>query len=215
MVTILLFIVGFWLYRRPLPVLHAQLVNSKVNTGSALQLPWPAYGQSAFGAVGYGVLATNNTETPVPIASIAKTITALAILQKKPLQIIGQQTAPTLPLITLTDTDVQFYRDYLAKDGSVVPVTSGEQISEYQALQAILIPSANNIAETTARWAFGSIDEYVAYANQFVKTLGMSHTHVADASGFSPQTTSTAEDLVLLGQELSFQHSGIRSLEFT
>jgi D-alanyl-D-alanine carboxypeptidase (penicillin-binding protein 5/6) len=40
---------------------------------------------------------------------------------------------------------------------------------------------------------------YVNYANQFVKELGMKQTTIADASGFSPQSTSTAEDLVLLG----------------
>jgi D-alanyl-D-alanine carboxypeptidase (penicillin-binding protein 5/6) len=45
-------------------------------------------------------------------------------------------------------------------------VQLGEELSEYQALQALLLPSANNIAETLARWAFGSIDAYNAYANQ-------------------------------------------------
>ena len=35
-------------------------------------------------------------------------------------------------------------------------VAAGEQISQYQALQAMLIPSANNVADSLARWAFGS-----------------------------------------------------------
>jgi D-alanyl-D-alanine carboxypeptidase (penicillin-binding protein 5/6) len=84
--------------------------------------------------------------------------------------------------------------------GSVVAVNYGEQISQYQALQALLLPSANNMADSLAVWAFGSLDAYNTYANNLAKTLGMDNTHIADASGFSDQTTSTARDLVILGQ---------------
>jgi D-alanyl-D-alanine carboxypeptidase (penicillin-binding protein 5/6) len=64
----------------------------------------------------------------------------------------------------------------------------------------MLLPSANNVADTMAIWAFGSMESYISYANEMVKDLGMNKTHIADASGFSPNTTSTAHDLVLLGQ---------------
>ncbi len=188
-------VAGFWLYNRPLSELKPQVTLSQPVAAQAAQLPWPNYSQAAFGAVGFGVLASNNASSPVPIASIAKVITALAILKEKPLQ-PGEQG----PLITITDADVQAYNEYLVKDGSVLPVKVGEQISEYQALQAMMLPSANDIADTAARWAFNSIDNYVAYANQFVKNLGMIQTAVTDASGFSQQTVSTAKDLILLGE---------------
>ena len=103
-------------------------------------------------------------------------------------------------MITITQADVKLYNDYLAKDGSVLPVKVGDQFSQYKALQAMMLPSANNIADTAASWSFGSVNEYVAFANTFVKSLGMDQTTVADASGFSPKTVSTAEDLVILGQ---------------
>ena len=186
---------GFWLYQRPLPTLQAEVVVPQSPASKPIKLPWPAYGQAAFGAVGYGVLEKNKTSKPVPIASISKAIAALSILRQKPLE-PGQQG----PAITITEADVQLYRDYLAKDGSVVPVSAGQQINQYQALQAMLLPSANNMADTAVRWAFGSINEYTDYANQFVKILGMTQTTVADASGFSPKTVSTAEDLVKLGE---------------
>jgi D-alanyl-D-alanine carboxypeptidase (penicillin-binding protein 5/6) len=67
-------------------------------------------------------------------------------------------------------------------------------------LQAMLLPSANNFADTLATWAFGSLDKYIEYANSYVQSLGMKDTHVADASGFSPQTMSSTRDLVLLGE---------------
>lgn len=159
-------------------------------------MPWPAYGQAAYGVVEKGVLAdsTGDNQTAVPIASLAKVITALAILEKKPLK-AGEQG----PMITLDDEDVALYGDYIRKDGSVVPVEAGEQISQYQAMQAMLLPSANNLADSLVRWAFGSVEAYTVYANTMVKDKGLLKTSVADASGFSASTVSTAHDMVQLG----------------
>lgn len=158
-------------------------------------LPWPNYGQAAYGVIDDGVLARSN-ERPeqVPIASLAKTITALAILKQKPLK-LGEQG----PLITITGADEAIYRDYVAKSGTVVQVKAGVQISEYQALEAMLMPSANNIADMLANWTFGSVSEYSTYANNMLKKLGITQTTVADASGYSPLTKSTAADMVKIG----------------
>ena len=92
------------------------------------------------------------------------------------------------------------YDNYASQDGSVVVVSEGEQISEYQALQAMLLPSANNMADTLAVWAYGSMDNYLAYANNLATSLSLKQTHLADASGFSAQTVSSASDLVELAQ---------------
>jgi D-alanyl-D-alanine carboxypeptidase (penicillin-binding protein 5/6) len=98
--------------------------------------------------------------------------------------------------------DVELYNQYAAVDGSLVPVYEGQKITEYQALQAMMLPSANNISDSMAIWAFGSLPAYTAFANNFVKTLGMERTTVgSDASGFSPSTVSTAADLVRLGNK--------------
>jgi D-alanyl-D-alanine carboxypeptidase (penicillin-binding protein 5/6) len=125
---------------------------------------------------------------------IAKVITALCVLSKKPLA-PGQQG----PAITLSQRDTQIYDSYFAKNGSIVPVRAGETISEYQAFEGMMLPSADNLADTLAIWAFGSLDNYVTYANAYVNKLGLSQTTVADASGLSQNTASTAHDLVLLG----------------
>ncbi len=157
-----------------------------------LSLPWPAYGQSAIGAIGYGVLDEHNTDKPAPTASTAKIFTALMVLKAKPLQ-IGQQG----PLITFTAHDEQIYREYAAKGGSVYPVTAGEQISQRQALDGLLVLSANNLADMLATWAYGSVDAYAAAANEYFATQQLAHTTIADASWFSPKTVSTAHDMTL------------------
>jgi D-alanyl-D-alanine carboxypeptidase (penicillin-binding protein 5/6) len=156
---------------------------------------WPTDGQAAVGLQSSGVIATSAEQKPAPTASVAKVMTALMILRKHPLK-TGEQ-GPNVPI---TQADVDSYYEYSAKDGSTVPVTVGETITEYQALQAILLPSANNMADTTAIWAYGSIENYLKAANEYAKSIGMlSTTFATDASGFSPNTTSTPRDLILLG----------------
>ncbi len=185
---------------RPIPKVSAKTLPLNATASTPTPIKWPASGQAAFGAVGFGVLAESGAQTPAPIASVAKIITALAVLKQKPLQ-IGEQG----PMLTIDQSDVQAYRDYVAKGGSVVPINFGEQISEYQALQAMLLPSANNMAFTLSKWAFGSVDAYISYAEGLTTSLGLKQTHIADESGFSPQTTSTPHDLVLLGQAAASQ----------
>jgi D-alanyl-D-alanine carboxypeptidase (penicillin-binding protein 5/6) len=158
-------------------------------------LVWPETGQAAIGTEAFGVLANHGQDKSVPIASVAKIILALSVLKEKPFS-AGTQGAT----LTMTQADQQSYSSWLMRGGSVAPVQAGEQLSEYQALQALLLPSANNMADTLATWAFGSTGEYTTYANEYVAELGLTQTHLADASGFDPHTVSTARDLVKIGQ---------------
>jgi D-alanyl-D-alanine carboxypeptidase (penicillin-binding protein 5/6) len=178
---------------RPIPAINATVQLPEVAAAREVSLLWPTYGQSAVGAVGYGVLGTNGDQQPLPIASVAKVMTALAILKAKPLA-QGQSG----PLITFTQDDVDYYYQTVALGGSNSAVELGAEISQYEALQALLLPSSNNMAYTLAKWAYGSEADYVQFANNFAKTLGMTNTTFADASGYSAETVSTASDLTRL-----------------
>jgi D-alanyl-D-alanine carboxypeptidase (penicillin-binding protein 5/6) len=183
-------------YLRPLPTLAVSKTVSQQSTATTGSIAWPTDSVAAIGAEGYGVLASSKgNNTPVPTASIAKIITVLAVLKQKPL---AQGTQG--PTLVMTQADVDSYWNYVNQDGSVAKVEVGEQITQYQALEAVLIPSANNMADTMAKWAFGSLDAYRAYATSYIKQLGLTNTTVGiDASGLSPTTTSTPSDLVKLG----------------
>ncbi|MEK7594491.1 MAG: D-alanyl-D-alanine carboxypeptidase [Patescibacteria group bacterium] len=187
---------SFWALSRSLPTIKPTLISIPKPKPVATQLAWPSTGQAAVGIVGTNIVETNGEQKPAPTASAAKIITALVVLDKKPLT-KGQQG----PIITMTADDVARYQDYAAKGGSVVRVSAGEQISEYQMLQAIMLPSANNIADSLAVWAFGSMANYKVAANAYLSSLGLSNTKTgSDASGLAPDTTSTALDLVHLGK---------------
>lgn len=176
--------------------LKAQVSYQLQESNSTIGLNWPTIGQAAIGAKGYGILASNGTQTPVPTASISKLITALAVLKVKPLATNEQG-----PSLLMSQGDLDIYHRYASNGGSVTPVVIGEKLTEYQALQALLLPSANNIADSLATWAFGSLTNYADYANKMLVDYKLLNTHVGtDASGLSPTTTSTASDLVLLGE---------------
>jgi D-alanyl-D-alanine carboxypeptidase (penicillin-binding protein 5/6) len=166
-----------------------------VAPGVAPAIPLPATGSFDLVSTDRGQLAAVTPSAVLPIGSIAKVMTGLVVLQHQPLT--GGEAGPAY---TMTGQDVGFFNAVVAEDGSSLPVTSGEQFTERQLLLALLLPSANNIAETLAVWVAGSESAFVADLNTEARTLGMTQTVFADASGFSPQTVSTAADLLKLGQ---------------
>jgi D-alanyl-D-alanine carboxypeptidase (penicillin-binding protein 5/6) len=183
-------------YVRPLPHASASLAPIFQKESDEVQLAWPAQGSAAIGAAGFGVLATHGPQDVKPAASLAKLITVLAVLEKHPLK--AGEPGPTL---TMTQADADLFNSYFARGGAYVQVASGQKITLYQALQAILLPSANNMSDTLAIWAFDSMEKYHQYANGMLKRLKLDHTVVAgDASGFLPDSKSTPGDLVRLGE---------------
>src|SRR5205807_10358551 len=100
------------------------------------------------------------------------------------------------PAITLTEADVADTDRRRGRKESIVPVAAGEQVTERQALQALLLPSANNIAAVLARWDAGSATRFVARMNATARPLGMTHTRYTDPSGYDNATVSTAADQV-------------------
>ena len=163
----------------------------------AVQAPpdsvWPANGQAAFVQTGESGLHAGPNQHPAPIASVAKVMTAYLVLRDHPLR-PGQEG----PTITLTDADVADTDRRRRQEESVVSIAAGERLTERQALQALLLPSANNIAAVLARWDAGSTGRFVARMNAAARLLGMSHTRYTDPSGYDDATVSTAADQVRL-----------------
>jgi D-alanyl-D-alanine carboxypeptidase (penicillin-binding protein 5/6) len=152
---------------------------------------WPAYGQAAFVQGGQSQVHGGPNQHAAPIASVAKVMTAYLVLRDHPLW-LGQDG----PTIALTEADVADTDRRRRQQESVVSIAAGEQLTELQALQALLLPSANNIAAVLARWDAGSADRFVARMNATARSLGMTHTRYTDPSGYDDATVSTAADQV-------------------
>jgi serine-type D-Ala-D-Ala carboxypeptidase (penicillin-binding protein 5/6) len=173
----------------------AETVPLQMTLAEDVQLDWPAVGQAAVANVEDGLLArSSDNEKLRPIASMTKVITALAIMEKQPFE-LGQEGQT----YTITAEDIASMSAYMAEDGAVQPLLIGMELTQYQAMQRMLIASDNNMADILAERIFGSKDAYVSYAQEMLKRMGLSRTVVADASGFSPATASTPSELVAIG----------------
>ena len=157
-------------------------------------ISWPADGVSAAGIGGYGVVAGPGATRPVPIASVAKVMTAYVILHDHPLSANGSG-----PDITVQASEAAAYPSQVRDGDSLVPVVAGERLTERQALEALLLPSADNVAWILARWDASSQAAFAARMNATARRLGMTGTGYTDPSGLDPTTTSTAADQVRLG----------------
>jgi serine-type D-Ala-D-Ala carboxypeptidase (penicillin-binding protein 5/6) len=155
----------------------------------------PLEGQFAIAALSDGIDMVTDDEKVTPIASLTKLITALVVLEKAPLNPNERGD-----IIILTANDEQYYWDYIALQGTVTSVTAGQQISQYEALQTMLLASSNNMSDTIIDYYFESREDYLNYANSMISRLGLTNTKVADTTGFSPNSVSTPSDMLLLGK---------------
>jgi D-alanyl-D-alanine carboxypeptidase (penicillin-binding protein 5/6) len=155
---------------------------------------WPLRGQGAY-VLGNGRPAVSPHQHPVPIASVAKVMTAYLVLRHYPLHAGDSGRRFMVSQRDVVDTETR-----RRKGQSVVAVRAGEQLTERQALMAILLPSANNVAVLVARRVSGSVASFVAEMNRTARALGMSHTTYTDPSGYDDGTVSTALDQLRLAQ---------------
>ena len=180
---------------RPLPAPELQLTASDSYTfkGDKADMPWPADGQAAVDVQGIGSFGSSGEQKPVPIASVAKVMTAYVILRDHPLK-----SGADGPKIKIDQTAEDQSK---AGQESTVDVTKGDSLSQREALESILIASANNIARLLARWDAGSEKAFVGKMNDAAKDLGMTNTTYTDPSGLNNTTVSTAVDQVKLGKK--------------
>ena len=138
----------------------------------------------------------NDEEKVQATASTTKMILSLVVLEKKPLE-KGEKGEE----IEITKEMYDKYAWYIRNNGSNTKVEVGEKISEYDALVSVMLKSSNNMADSLAIWAFGSIEEYQKYATEMIKSWGLEKTTIGtkDASGYDESTTSTAKELAEIG----------------
>ncbi len=163
--------------------------------GHAPTLAWPREGQAAVEVAGVGSFGEAGEPGPVAIASLAKMMTAYLTLSEHPLATGAQGFT-----ITITPAQVTEQGQRVALGESTVPVRAGERLTERQALQALLLPSANNIAALLAARDAGTLPAFVARMNSTARELGMSSTVYTDPSGFDASTVSTAADQLKLAR---------------
>ncbi|MGY5083963.1 serine hydrolase, partial [Streptomyces sp. 900105755] len=194
LVIVLLIVFAVVQTLRPLPQPTLDLTAKDTYTfdGSRTDMPWPADGQAALDVQGIGTFGSSGDQKPVPIASVAKVMTAYIVLRDHPLR--SGAAGPKIKIDQAAQDQAN------AGQESTVDVTAGDSITQREALESILIASANNVARLLARWDAGSEKSFVAKMNATAKQLGMTNTTYTDPSGLTNSTVSTAVDQVKLAK---------------
>ncbi|MGW3202894.1 D-alanyl-D-alanine carboxypeptidase [Streptomyces sp. NPDC001135] len=182
----------------PSPTLALTVKDSYTFDGTT-DLPWPSEGQGWMDGDGIGTMGHFGKQTPVAIGSVAKTMTSYIILRDHPLK--PGEEGPKIKVDARAEKEGGY--DKSGGESTLNTVKAGQYLTEKQALSAVMIPSANNIARLLARWDVGSEAAFVKKMNAAAKELGMTNTTYTDPSGLTPSTVSTAEDQVKLGRAVT------------
>lgn len=184
---------------RPLPTPTLALTADESYTfdGGKVSLPWPSEGQGSMDVNGIGAMDGFGDQKPVAIGSVAKAMTAYIVLKDHPMK--SGSDGEKIKVDALAEKEGGYDKD---GESTLNTVKEGDVLTERDALSAIMIPSANNIARLLARWDAGSEAAFIKKMNATAKELGMKNTTYTDASGLKETTVSSAEDQVKLGNEL-------------
>lgn len=135
------------------------------------------------GAILYG---KNINETYYP-ASITKILTALVILENCDLD----------ETVTFSNNAV----NNLEPGATIVGARTGDQMSVRDCLYALLLQSANEVANALAEHCSGSIEEFCVLMNQKAKSLGCLNSNFANPSGLNNENHyTTAYDMALISK---------------
>ena len=134
-------------------------------------------------AVDSSVLYSKQAQSPVPIASITKLMTALVVLDA------GQ---PLDEMIELTAEDRRLERTSFSR------LAVGNQLSRGDLLHLALMSSENRAAHAVARAYPGGLSGCLKAMNAKARELGMKTAHFTDPTGLSSGNVSSAADLAKL-----------------
>jgi serine-type D-Ala-D-Ala carboxypeptidase (penicillin-binding protein 5/6) len=178
---------------RPVVTVPAAATIALPQTGEA--------GVSVSGADNYlgssadGILAESGGDGALPMASISKLVTALVVLNSRPLGASG-----TGPTITFDKADHDLYDKYYLLNATIAAMPTGSSMTEHDALETMLVVSACNYAEAVADWAFGSNAGFLAATNRWLKANGLTGTTLVEPTGIDARNTSTPSDLIAIGK---------------
>lgn len=131
------------------------------------------------------ILFEKNAHQSMFPASTTKVMTALLILENHALDEIVTVDAKS-PFAT----------------GSRIYVIEGETFTVEQLLYALMLASANDVAETLARFDAGTVEAFAEKMNTRAAELGALNTHFTNPHGLpDPNHTTTAYDLAMIAKE--------------
>ena len=128
------------------------------------------------------VLLSHNAETPLPMASTTKVMTALLAIER------GNLGDP-----------VTCSRNAFGVPGTSIYLSQGETLSLRDMLYGLMLASGNDAAVAIAEHIGGSVSQFVSLMNARAQQIGALNTHFANPHGLpAKEHCTTARELALL-----------------
>jgi serine-type D-Ala-D-Ala endopeptidase (penicillin-binding protein 7) len=144
-------------------------------------------------------LYAKSTDSPTPIASVTKLMTAMVMLDAQ---------LPMDEVLTVSNADIDFLK------GTSSRLRIGTQLTRAEMLQLALMSSENRAASVLGRNYPGGLQAFITAMNAKAMDLGMIHSRFADPTGLDSENISTAEDLVKMVRA-AYQYPDIRRVTTT
>lgn len=133
------------------------------------------------------LLMGKNENEKISIASITKLMTAVVCVDN--IENLNQKQV----------IDLSVYSGMLDPELTVAGITSGEELTYYDLLATMLIPSGADSALYIACTTFGDYDVFIDKMNDKAKELGMNNTHFSNPTGLDEiDNYSTLNDVAKL-----------------
>ena len=128
------------------------------------------------------ILAGNNMDLPLPMASTTKIATAVTVLNSCELS-----------------QEVIIPEQAVGIEGSSVYLKQGERFTVLQLLYALMLQSGNDAAVALALHAGGNMDNFVKMMNDYAHSLHLENTHFCNPHGLhDDEHYTSARDLALI-----------------
>ncbi|MDE6918002.1 MAG: D-alanyl-D-alanine carboxypeptidase [Lachnospiraceae bacterium] len=134
------------------------------------------------------VIYAKNVHEKLNPASLTKVLTALCALKYG----------------SLDDVLTASENVYINESGAVkIGLEAGDTMTMEQALHALLLKSANDVAVMIAEHVSGSVEEFAVLMNETANSLGATNSHFVNPHGLTdPDHYTTAYDLYLISNEV-------------
>lgn len=157
--------------------------NQPTFTGTALDVELQSKAALAWDVETGTILYSKQDNGRRPVASLSKLLSAIAIRRILPLE----------QIVEIPD-DVRAVQ----RSGADIALPVGQHASVQDLLHAGLVASANDAMVALAVAAKGSEEDFVVYANQVARQMGLENTGIANATGLTDKDNpqySTASDI--------------------
>lgn len=150
------------------------------------------------------ILSENNSEEPLPPASVTKIMTLLLIYDS-----VDQGKIKWDDMVTVSEHAASM-------GGSQIFLEPNEQQSVATLTKSIAIASANDAAVAMAEFIAGSEESFVAMMNEKAKELGMKNTTFVNACGLDAEGHKmSAKDIAIMSRELITKYPDIKKYTTT